>query len=282
MSQGEDLFSSDGFAVDLDVFSGPFEVLLSLISRKKLDITEVSLAEVTDEFVAFVRAQDEADLSQMSEFVLVAATLLDMKAARLLPHDESEDEDLELLGARDLLFAKLLQYKAFKDVAADLAATLGVQSLSHPREVPMEVRFRRMLPEVDLRINLDDLARMAARAFTRTPHEVTLDHLHDPLVPVESQVAYLRERLIVGDRVSFRELCREAHSVSLVVSRFLAVLEMLRNREVDVAQEGPLAALYVTRLTKEIPSRDVDESEWGSAEPNPGREQHVESEQRNE
>lgn len=252
MSAGEDLFSSDGFAVDLDIFSGPFEVLLSLISRKKLDVTEVALAEVTDEFLAFVRAQD-ADLSQMSQFVVVAATLLDMKAARLLPQEEvEEDEDLEILSARDLLFAKLLQYKAYKDVAAHMAATLAVQSLAHGRDVPMEEGLRSLLPEVELRIGVEDLALLAARVFTRTPDEVTFDHLHDPLVPVETQVDYLRQTLVAGDRVSFTELCRQAHSVATIVSRFLAVLEMLRGGEVDVEQDGPLATLFVTRTATPV------------------------------
>ncbi|WP_311777637.1 segregation and condensation protein A [Trueperella abortisuis] len=266
MSGDEDLFS-DGFAVDLDVFSGPFEVLLSLISRKKLDVTEVALAEVTDEFLDFVRVH-EADLSQMSQFVVIAATLLDMKAARLLPHEEVEEEDVEILSARDLLFAKLLQYKAYKDVAADLAATLAVQSLSHARDVPMEERFRALLPEVELRIGVEDLALLAARALTRMPEEVTFDHLHDPLVPVETQVDYLRQTLVVGERVSFTELCRPAHSVTTVVSRFLAVLEMLRGGEVDVEQNGPLATLFITRTAtpKDArPSADVSAALLASA-----------------
>lgn len=266
MSGDEDLFS-DGFAVDLDVFSGPFEVLLSLISRKKLDVTEVALAEVTDEFLDFVRVH-EADLSQMSQFVVIAATLLDMKASRLLPHEEVEEEDVEILSARDLLFAKLLQYKAYKDVAADLAATLAVQSLSHARDVPMEERFRALLPEVELRIGVEDLALLAARALTRMPEEVTFDHLHDPLVPVETQVDYLRQTLVVGERVSFTELCRQAHSVTTVVSRFLAVLEMLRGGEVDVEQNGPLATLFITRTAtpKDArPSADVSAALLASA-----------------
>lgn len=266
MSGDEDLFS-DGFAVDLDVFSGPFEVLLSLISRKKLDVTEVALAEVTDEFLDFVRVH-EADLSQMSQFVVIAATLLDMKAARLLPHEEVEEEDVEILSARDLLFAKLLQYKAYKDVAADLAATLAVQSLSHARDVPMEERFRALLPEVELRIGVEDLALLAARALTRMPEEVTFNHLHDPLVPVETQVDYLRQTLVVGERVSFTELCRQAHSVTTVVSRFLAVLEMLRGGEVDVEQNGPLATLFITRTAtpKDArPSADVSAALLASA-----------------
>ena len=265
-SASEDLFSSDGFAVELDVFSGPFEVLLSLISRKKLDVTEVSLSEVTDEFILFVRNQDEADLSQMSEFVVVAATLLDMKAARLLPRQEVDEEDIDILGTRDLLFAKLLQYKAYKDVAADLAVTFGVQSLSTARDVPMEEMFRKMLPEVALRINLDDLAVLAARAFTRTPDEVAFDHLHDPLIPVDTQVAYLRERLVVGDRVSFTNLCRDAHSVTMVVSRFLAVLDLLRGGEVRVEQDGPLSTLFVVRVSDEVAAPIDDGSTWGQSE----------------
>ncbi len=261
----EDLFSSDGFAVELDVFSGPFEVLLSLISRKKLDVTEVALSEVTDEFIAFVRSQDKADLSQMSEFVVVAATLLDMKAARLLPRDETDDEDLEILGARDLLFAKLLQYKAYKDVAASLAVTFAIQSLTTPRDVPMEENYREMLPEVELRLTLNDLAMLAASAFTRGPDEMTFDHLHDPLIPVEIQVAYLRDQLVVGDRVSFTNLCKDAHSVTMVVSRFLAVLDMLRNEEIQVEQDGPLSTLYVTRVTDEVPEVG-GHSEWDEGE----------------
>ncbi|MDP9805478.1 segregation and condensation protein A [Trueperella bonasi] len=247
----EDLFSSDAFAVELDVFSGPFDVLLNLISRKKLDVTEVALADVTDDFLEFVRCQDEVNLSQMSEFLVVAATLLDMKAARLLPREEIEEEDLEILGARDVLFAKLLQYKAYKDVAVDFAARAGVQSLSIPRDVPMEEHLRELLPDVDLRINVDDLAMLAAGVFTRTPQEITFDHLHDPLVPVESQVAYLREKLVIGDRVSFTNLCADAHSVTMVVSRFLAVLDMLRTGELAVEQDAPLATLYVVRVNEQ-------------------------------
>ena len=222
---------------------------------------------MTDEFLDFVRVH-EADLSQMSQFVVIAATLLDMKAARLLPHEEVEEEDVEILSARDLLFAKLLQYKAYKDVAADLAATLAVQSLSHARDVPMEERFRALLPEVELRIGVEDLALLAARALTRMPEEVTFNHLHDPLVPVETQVDYLRQTLVVGERVSFTELCRQAHSVTTVVSRFLAVLEMLRGGEVDVEQNGPLATLFITRTAtpKDArPSADVSAALLASA-----------------
>lgn len=264
-SASPDLFSSDGFAVELDVFSGPFEVLLSLIARKQLDVTEVALAAVTDEFIDFVRAQDEADLSQMSQFVVVAATLLDMKAARLLPREETEEEDLEILGARDLLFAKLLQYKAYKDVAAEFAVRLGAESLAIARDVPLENQFRGVLPEVELRLTVADLAMLYVRVATRTPDEVTFEHLHDPLVPVESQVAHLRNTLIVGDRVSFTRLCRDTHSPAMVVSRFLAVLALMRTGEVQVEQDGPLATLYIMRATASVP-KGADVEEYNASE----------------
>lgn len=239
--------STDEFAVYLDVFSGPFEVLLSLISRKKLDITEVALAQVTDEFLAFVAAQSEADLSQVSEFVLVAATLLDLKAARLLPHEEADEEDMELLEARDLLFAKLLQYRAFKEVAVDLAARFSAQTLYIPRDTPLEEEFRGLLPEVELGITPDYFAMLAAQAFTRKEPTITLDHIHDPLVPVESQVRVICERIAVGDRMSFGEICRDARNVPTVVARFLAVLELLRQGQIRVEQESALAPFVIVR-----------------------------------
>lgn len=244
--------SADGFAVELDVFSGPFEVLLTLIARKRLDITEVALGEVTDEFLAFVAAQEEADLSQMSQFVLVAATLLDLKAARLLPRDNSTDEDTDgLLEARDLLFAKLLQYRAFKDVASVFAARLAIQSLSYPRQVPLEEYFRGLLPQIDLRITPNDLARLAADAFSRTPPEVGLTHLHDPLVPVDSQIAYIRDKLGVGEEISFAQLCADTPNVPTIISRFMAVLELIRDGSVHVEQAGALEPLIIKRIARE-------------------------------
>ncbi len=250
LAVSEDLFTQakDEFSVQLDVFAGPFSVLLSLIGRKKLDVTEVALAQVTDEFLAFVAAQAELDLSQASEFLVIAATLLDLKAARLLPREEADEEILELFEARDLLFAKLLQYKAFKEVAADFAARLAMQSLSIPREVMLEPHFAKALPELSLAIDSEDLARYAARAFSRKEESVSFAHLHEPLVPVETQVEYLRTQLVPGDKVSFHHLCKNARNVPTIVSRFLAILELIRLGEVQIIQESALAPLYITRL----------------------------------
>ncbi|AWE43472.1 MULTISPECIES: ScpA family protein [unclassified Actinobaculum] len=236
------------FAVELDVFSGPFSVLLSLVARKRLDITEVALAEVTDEFIAFIRSQRDFDMSEASEFLVVAATLLDLKAARLLPRGEEEPEDLELLEQRDLLFAKLLQYRAYKEVAGDFAARMARESRSVPRRVPLEEQYARALPEVHVGIGVADLALLAAMAMSRSHKEprLLLDHLHDPLVPVSTQISYLRERLVPGDPVSFASLCANAPNVPTVVARFMAVLELLRARDISVSQEEPLGPLLIT------------------------------------
>lgn len=263
MTVQEDLFSKDSqFAVNLDVFSGPFEVLLSLIARHRLDITEVALAQVTDEFLAFVRAQDEMDLSLASEFLVVAATLLDLKAARLLPRTEEDEEDLELLEARDLLFAKLLQYRAFKDVAADIAIRLSQESMAAPRDVPMEPQFAKLLPEVELGLDAEGLAILAVRAMSRPEETLSLSHLHDPLVPVETQVAIILERMVVGDRLSFTALCRDARNVATVVSRFLAVLELMRNGHLSVEQDGPLAPLVLIRTEAAQTTSDSTEADY--------------------
>lgn len=257
--------TSQSFAVDLDVFQGPFSVLLDLISRKKLDVTEVALAAVTDEFVAFVRSQEDYDLSQVSEFVVVAATLLELKAMRLLPRDEHEEEDLELLEQRDLLFAKLLQYKAFKAVAEEFAARMERAGRSVARDVPIEEEYAKALPEVTISIGVARLAELAAAAFTRGNEVpvVTIDHLHDPVVPVRSQVRYLRDTLVLGDTVSFASLCRQAENLPTVISRFMAVLEMIRAREIRVVQDEPLGPMLITKTAES----DIELDEEAGEEP---------------
>ena len=183
-----------GFQVHLDVFEGPFDLLLGLISKHKLDITEISLSQVTDEFIAYIRSRGpEWDLDQTSHFLLVAATLLDLKAARLLPSGEVEDEeDLALLEARDLLFARLLQYKAYKEVAKVFAGRMADEALRFPRTAPMEPQFADLLPELILGIGPDQLARIAARAFApKLPPDVNVGHIYQPLASVREQAAIL-------------------------------------------------------------------------------------------
>ncbi len=251
VSQAEEP-EGEAFAVELDVFQGPFSVLLDLISRKKLDVTEVALAAVTDEFVAFVRSRKRYNLSQVSEFVVVAATLLELKAARLLPRDRGKEEDLELLEQRDLLFAKLLQYKAYKAIAQTFARRMEEAARAVPRDVPLEPEYANAMPETVLSIGVADLATLAVAAFARDNEvpAVTIDHLHDPVVPVRSQVEYLRERLVLGDRVTFASLCAHADNLPTVISRFMAVLEMIRAGEISAEQEVPLGPLHLTRTAE--------------------------------
>jgi segregation and condensation protein A len=238
-----------GFQVHLEVFEGPFDLLLNLISKHKLDITEVSLSRVTDEFIAYIRARGpEWDLDQTSHFLLVAATLLDLKAARLLPTGEVEDEeDLALLEARDLLFARLLQYRAYKEIAKIFAGRMAEEALRFPRQVPMEPRFADLLPELVLGIGPERLARIAARAMTpKKPPSVSTAHIYQPMASVREQAAILVERLRRMRRATFRALVADCEGTFEIVARFLAVLELFREAAVTFEQIEPLGDLHVT------------------------------------
>ena len=240
---------SGGFEVHLDNFEGPFDLLLGLISKHKLDITEVALSRVTDEFIAYIKAYGpEWDLDQTSHFLLVAATLLDLKAARLLPSAEVEDEeDLALLEARDLLFARLLQYKAYKEVASVFAGMMAEESRRFPRLVPMEPRFAELLPEVLIGIGPERFAELAARVFTpKEPPAVPVTHIHQPLANVREQAEILADRLRAMGRATFRALVADCAGNYEVVARFLALLEMYRGAAVTFEQEAPLDELHVT------------------------------------
>ncbi|MFC4059994.1 segregation and condensation protein A [Planomonospora corallina] len=249
MSEEPQSAGDDAFRVHLEVFEGPFDLLLGLIAKHKLDITEVSLSKVTDEFIAYIRARGpEWDLDQTSHFLLVAATLLDLKAARLLPSGEVDDEeDLALLEARDLLFARLLQYRAYKEVGKVLAQRLADEALRFPRTVPMEARFAGLLPELVLGIGPDRLAEIARRAFApKAPPTVSVAHIYQPLANVREQAAILVERLRRLRRATFRALTSDCAGTFEVVARFLAVLELYREAAVSFEQVEPLGELHVT------------------------------------
>jgi segregation and condensation protein A len=238
-----------GFEVHLDVFEGPFDLLLALISKHKLDITEIALSSVTDEFIAYIRALADAwDLDQASHFLVVAATLLDLKAARLLPAGEVDDEeDLALLEARDLLFARLLQYRAYKEVAAVLAGKITAQGRRFARRVPMEPQFARLLPEVLLALSPEQFAALAALTLApRRPPEVSLAHLHVPRASVREQAEIIALRLRELGRATFRQLTADCPGTYLVVARFLAVLELFREARVTLDQLVPLGDLYIS------------------------------------
>jgi segregation and condensation protein A len=255
------------FEVHLDVFEGPFDLLLGLIAKHQLDVTEVSLSQVTDEFIAHIRAAGaEWDLGQATEFLVVAATLLDLKAARLLPSAEVEDEDdLALLEARDLLFARLLQYRAYKQAAAHLAGLLAAESHRYPRQVQLEPHFAGLLPEVLLGLGPQEFAAMAARALTPRPEPtVSTEHAHGGAVSVREQTALLRARLQRSGGGSFRGLTADCNGTLEVVARFLGLLELYREGLVAFEQAEALGELHV-RWTGGSSDADDDSSagaEW--------------------
>src|ERR1700729_587431 len=241
--------SSSAFEVHLDVFEGPFDLLLALISKHKLDITEVALSQVTDEFIGYIRAlADGWDLDQASYFLVVAATLLDLKAARLLPAGEVDDEeDLALLEARDLLFARLLQYRAYKEVAPGLAAKRAVQGRRFARRVAMEPQFASLLPEVLLGLGPGQFAAIAAQVLApRRPPTVSTAHLHIPRTSVREQAEILTVRLRDLRRATFRQLTADCAGTFEVVARFLAVLELFRDSRITLDQVVPLGDLYIS------------------------------------
>ncbi|WP_018657155.1 segregation and condensation protein A [Actinomadura flavalba] len=259
-----------GFHVRLTNFEGPFDLLLGLISKHKMDITEVSLHKVTDDFIAHIRAHGaDWDLDQTTHFLLVAATLLDLKAARLLPSGEVDDEDdLALLEARDLLFARLLQYRAFKEVAQVVAARIAEASRRYPRMVPMEPRFANLLPEVLLGLGPAEFARLAARALTpKAPPAVSVEHMYQPKASVKEQAALVVARLRELRQTTFGVLVADAEGTYEVVARFLALLELYRELAVTFEQAEPLGELHITWTgTDEGDVRVADDYE-GSKEP---------------
>lgn len=242
-----------GFEVRLENFTGPFDLLLGLIGKHELDITEVALATVTDEFISYIRALQAAGedwaIDEASEFLVIAATLLDLKAARLLPSGEVEDdEDIALLEARDLLFARLLQYRAFKDVARLVGENLESEAKRFPRQVGLEPSFAALLPELIWRHSPEDFALLAAKALTPRepkPTEVGLAHLHAPPVSVKEQAELIGQRLRAGKPLSFRALASDAESTLVVVARFLALLEMFRDAVIAFDQASPLGELTI-------------------------------------
>jgi segregation and condensation protein A len=261
-----------GFQVTLSNFTGPFDLLLQLIGKQKLEITELSLSQVTDEFIAYIRAMGEDwNLDEVSEFLVVAATLLDMKAAKLLPQADVEDEeDLALLEARDLLFARLLQYKAFKEAAGIIAARDAEFSRGYPRAVKMEPRYADALPDLVLGIGPHRLAELAVRALLpKIPPAVTIDHVHMVRVSVREHAQILREKLIRLRTATFRALCADCKSTLEVVARFLALLELYREGLVSFDQMTALGELTVAWTGDDAAGVEISFDEYDAEEPPP-------------
>ena len=248
----ENIAPESGFSVHLSNFDGPFDLLLQLISRHKLDITEVSLSLVTDEFIAYIRALEVSGegwrLDQATEFLVVAATLLDLKAARLLPSGEVEDEeDLALLEARDILFARLLQYRAFKEIAASFQTMIEAADKAFPRVVALDPALSALLPEVLIGVGPERFAAIADRILTpKAPPVVAVEHLHTALVSVSEQSRLVVQALRLSKTMSFRSLCQDADSTLVVVARFLALLDLYRQGNLRFNQVIALGELQIS------------------------------------
>ncbi|MDJ0339946.1 ScpA family protein [Cryobacterium sp. PH31-O1] len=259
MAQSPSAPEKPAFSVALGVFEGPFDLLLKLITRHELDITEISLSQVTDEFIFYLRGLDAAEeLDQATEFLVVAATLLDLKVAGLLPQGELVDaEDVALLEARDLLFARLLQYRAFKEASSWFTSQLSKETRRHVRSVRLEEKYRQTTPELVWTLSLADFAALAAVALA--PRElpvVGIGHLHAPLVSIREQAAYIVAMLKQGETVSFRALIVGTDQKGVIIARFLAVLELYRHGALSFDQIEPLGELTLRWNTQALNGQD--------------------------
>lgn len=241
-----------GFSVTLENFDGPFDLLLQLISRHRMDITDVAIATVTDEFISYIRELEKSEegwnLDHATEFLVVAATLLDLKAARLLPSGEVDDEgDLALLEARDLLFARLLQYRAFKEIASILAVRISLQEKTFSRSVSLEPAFASLLPEVLIGVSPERFAAIANRVLSpKTTPMLSTEHIHVPLVSVAAEAKMVVDSLRRQTSMTFRSLVADAQTTLVVVARFLALLELYREGQVRFDQVVALGELQIT------------------------------------
>lgn len=276
VSQGEERIP--GFSVRLDNFEGPFDLLLQLIARHKMDVTEVALSVVTDEYISHIKAMEGGwKLDEATEFLVVAATLLDLKAARLLPSGEIDDEeDLALLEARDLLFARLLQYKAYKEIAATFQEWIDSETKRHPRMVALDPKLAALLPEVLIGVGVERFALIATRALTpKTPPVFSISHLHSPAVSVREEAQTVIAHLRRVGTATFRALVADAEHTLVIVARFLALLELYKEGVLHFDQVTPLGDLQIRwigsaqgeiSVTDEFDRPPIEESEVSGAE----------------
>jgi len=257
----EQLDVAPGFELSIGNFEGPFDLLLNLISRHQLDITEVALSKVTEEFIRYVRELDAAhELEQASEFLVIAATLLDLKIASLLPKGEVVDpEDVALFEARDLLFARLLQYRAFKDISSWFSTAMSLEARRIPREVRLEDRFRNRKPELVWTTALAEFAKIAEEVLTpREIPAVGLTHLHAPRVSIREQAAEVVRRLRSAGKLTFRDLIGGLTDRAQVVARFLAILELYRLAAISFEQESPLGDMHLTWRAEDFDNEQLN------------------------
>jgi len=249
------LESEVDFQLQLDNFEGPFDLLLNLIGRHEMEITQVALAKVTNEFLKYVKSLDaKKEIDSASEFLVVAATLLDMKLASLLPQGEVVDsEDVSLLEARDLLFARLLQYRAFKEVASWFSNALDAESHRYPRAVRLEEPYRNLRPELEWNTTVQELHDIAKAALAPKPvPEVGTSHLHAPKVSIREQVGIMVKKLRQAGKLTFRQLISDTSDRAEFVARFLGILELYRIGAVGLKQEESFSEIDIQWQSKDV------------------------------
>ena len=248
--------ATSGFRVNLEVYSGPFDALLGMIANNKLELTEVSLSSITEEFLTYVRGLDfTKNMDETSAFLDIASILVEAKSVAILPGGEDSQHDeqsLEVLRERDLLFARLLQYRAYKQAAGDFRARIAANSGRFPHPAAMDEGVAAMLPELVWTLTPLELARLTAQVIANAPaSEVSIHQLHVPLVDLRAQSLVVRDRLIAaleskGDQsISFSELTRDCTSRIEVVARFMAVLVFFKQGVLQYQQDGPFAELHL-------------------------------------
>ena len=248
--------ATSGFQVNLEVYSGPFDALLGMIANNKLELTEVSLSSITEEFLTYVRGLDfTKNMDEASAFLDIASILVEAKSVAILPGGEDNQHDeqsLEALRERDLLFARLLQYRAYKQAAGDFRARIAANSGRFPHPAAMDEGVAAMLPELVWTLTPLELAQLAAQVIANAPaSEVSIHQLHVPLVDLRAQSLVVRDRLIAaleskGDQsMSFSELTRDCTSRIEVVARFMAVLVFFKQGVLQYQQDGPFAELHL-------------------------------------
>lgn len=259
------------FQVSLEEFSGPFDLLLSLIAKHKLEVTELALSQVTDDFLKYLKEHGSIlALEEISNFLVVAATLLDLKTARLIPSGEVEDEeDIALLEARDILFARLLQYRAYKQVSGVLKEMMELAPRRWPRTAGFDPGFNQLLPEVIIDISPAQFAAIAVRSLLpKQLSDISTSHLHAPLVSVKEQTMIIVDKLKISKNLTFKELVVDCETTGHIVARFLSVLELFRQRLVTFVQESPLGPLHLSWQGDEETSFEI-ETEFDEEEGNP-------------
>lgn len=248
--------ATSGFRVNLEVYSGPFDALLGMIANNRLELTEVSLSSITEEFLTYVRGLDfTKNMDEASAFLDIASILVEAKSVAILPGGEDSQHDeqsLEALRERDLLFARLLQYRAYKQAAGDFRARIAANSGRFPHPAAMDEGIAAMLPELVWTLTPLELAQLAAQVIANAPaSEVSIHQLHVPLVDLRAQSLVVRDRLIAaleskGDQsISFSELTRDCTSRIEVVARFMAVLVFFKQGVLQYQQDGPFAELHL-------------------------------------